>query len=106
MYATPTDEEVYANMYDPEFEPPPRACKPKKAYVVSTTFSSGKRFAVDMVTDDGTTKTMEMAKESARRYRDAGWKEVKLSRVHGDDAIEKAEDQIERVEDWASDGEN
>ena len=64
---------------------------------------TAQRFAGAIRSDDGATEALERAKDAARKYRDAKWPEVKLSRVVGETAIENAECQIDRVEDWASD---
>lgn len=73
-----------------------------RAYVVSAVLN-GTRFAVSVRSDDGSPEALERARETARAYRRNDWREVKLSRVRGAEAIEKAEAQVDRVEDWASD---
>jgi len=72
------------------------------AYVVSAMVGSS-RMAVSVFTDDGTEEVMARAANSARRYQGRGWREVKLRMAHGKEEVERAEMQVERIEDWASD---
>lgn len=75
---------------------------PNTSYIISANLN-GKRWACAMRNDDGTVEALEHAKDIARAHRDGGWKEVKLARTSDPAAIEKAEFQIYKVEDWASD---
>lgn len=92
----------YKGQRHPEDYEPDEADDEPKAYVVSALLGRT-RFAMHMVTDDGSAEALERARAAARTFRDRGGREVKLSRVRGAEAIEKAQAQMDRVADWESD---